>query len=281
MMVENIKSVLIGLTKEFGPDETSSALSYGLSLAQQAGAHVTVQAASVKLALNNASVGRSAGGLVQAENRRLQSLAEAVARSAQVEAEAVGVTCTTQSPHLGYADLITSFRAQARVHDLTILDAEAESLNLDRGLFDVLLIDSGRPVLLVPHDLATFTARRVIVAWDGSAKAARATNDAMPFLRTAEAVEVVVILGDKDLSETAQGDDLAPHLARHGVKVKVNRIGVRGGDVGQTLQDRAARYGADMIVMGGYVHSRLRELVFGGVTQTLLKCSPVPLFMSS
>ena len=134
--------------------------------------------------------------------------------------------------------------------------------------------------MLVPPDRTAFRARRVIVAWDGSARAARATNDALPFLRAAEAVEVVVVLGDKDIPDTAQGDDLAPHLARHGVEVEVNRAEAWEGEVAQTLRDRAVLSGADMIVMGGYVHSRLRELIFGGVTQSLLKSSPVPLFMS-
>ncbi|MCC2650063.1 MAG: Universal stress protein UspA-related nucleotide-binding protein, partial [Microvirga sp.] len=79
-MIENLKSVLIGLTKEFGPEETSSALGYGLALAQQAGAHVTVQAASVKVAVSTAKVSKVVAGLVQEENQRLQALAEAVAR---------------------------------------------------------------------------------------------------------------------------------------------------------------------------------------------------------
>jgi nucleotide-binding universal stress UspA family protein len=64
------------------------------------------------------------------------------------------------------------------------------------------------------------------------------------------------------------------------VNVDVNCVHARKGDVAQTLRDCAALYGADMIVMGGYVHSRLREMVFGGVTQSLLKSSPVPLFLS-
>lgn len=279
-MLQNIKSVLIGLTKEFGPDETSSVLAYGLSLAQQAGAHVTVQAASVKLTLHSAWVGDYAAGLVSAENRRLQTLAEAAARSAGADAAAAGVICTTEAPHLAYPDLIASFRAQARVHDFTILDAEAEALNLDRGLFETLLLDSGRPVLVVPAGREAFSARRVAVAWDGSARAARAANDALPFLRSAEAVEVVAVTGEKDLPNSVDGVDLTRHLVRHGVKVELNFIGARDGDVAQALRDRAATYSADMIVMGGYVHSRLRELVFGGVTQSLLKSCPVPLFMS-
>ena len=80
---------------------------------------------------------------MHAENRRLHPLAEAAARAAQADAAAAGVTCTTQSPHLDYPDLMTSFTAQARVHDVTILDAEAESLNLDRSLFETLLLGSG------------------------------------------------------------------------------------------------------------------------------------------
>jgi nucleotide-binding universal stress UspA family protein len=279
-MLQNIKSVLIGLTKEVGDDETSSALAYGLSLAQLASAHATVQAASVRLTLNSAWIGNFAKGLVHAENRRLHSLAEAAARSAGVDAAVAGVSCSTQSPQLDYSNLLASFRAQARVNDFTILDAEAEALNLDRGLFETLLLDSGRPVLVVPHDRDVFSARRVIVAWDGSARAARAANDALPFLRAAEAVEVVAITGEKDLPDTVNNADIATHLTRHGVKVKVNSIGARDGDVAQTLRGRAETYGADMIVMGGYVHSRLREMVFGGVTQSLLKSSQVPLFMS-
>jgi nucleotide-binding universal stress UspA family protein len=279
-MLQNIRSVLIGLTKESGPDETSSALAYGLSLAQQAGAHVTVQAASVKLVLNSAWVSDVAAGLVQAENRRLQTLAEAAAASAGADAAATGVSCVTHSPHLAYPDLLVSFRAQARVHDFAILDAEAEVLNLDRGLFETLLLDSGRPVIVVPPGQDAFAARRVIVAWDGSARVARAANDALPILRAAETAEVVAVSGEKDVPDVIDGAELATHLARHGVKVEVNRVRARDGDVAQTLRDRAASYGADMIVMGGYVHSRLREMVFGGVTQSLLKSSPVPLFMS-
>src|SRR6478609_6292037 len=108
-MIENIKSVLIGLTKEFGRDETSSALSYGLSLAQQAGAHATVQAASVKLDLSSAGISKIVASLVHAENQRLQALAEAAAHSAQADAAAAGVVCSTESPHLGYPELLAVF----------------------------------------------------------------------------------------------------------------------------------------------------------------------------
>ncbi|OAP35091.1 universal stress protein UspA [Sinorhizobium glycinis] len=280
-MVQNIKSILIGLTKEFGPDETSSALAYGISLAQQAGAHVTIRAASIKLTLSSAGVSKVVAGLVREENQRLHSLAQAAARTAEAHASSADVACSAESPHLNYPELLAVFRTQARLHDLTIVDAESESLAIDRGLIETLLMESGRPLLVVPPKQDVFRAERIIVAWDGSGRAARAAADALPFLRAAEVVEVVAVTGEKDLPATAPTSvDAALHLGRHGVKVKAQTLPVLNGDVAETLRKHATLIQADFIVMGGYVHSRLRELVFGGVTQSLLKQSPVPLFMA-
>ena len=125
-----------------------------------------------------------------------------------------------------------------------------------------------------------FRARRIIVAWDGSGRAARAAADALPFLRAAEAVEVVAVTGEKDLPASVTGADIAPHLTRHGVNVTVQSLPALNCDVAETLRNHATLTRSDMIVMGGYVHSRLREMVFGGVTQSLLKQSPVPLLLS-
>lgn len=279
-MIENLKSILIGLTKEYGPDEVSSALGYGLSLAQQAGAHLTVQAASVKLTLSAAGMSRVVAGLVHAENKRLQALAEAVARNAQADAATGGIICTTETPHLRYSELLAVFTQQARLHDLTILDAESRAIDIDRGLIEALLINSGRPLLVVPPGRDAFSCRRIILAWDGSAKAARAAADALPFLQTAEGVDVVSVTGEKDLPDTVMGAEIAPHLSRHGVKVTVHCLAAAGGDAAQAIRNAATRFEADMIVMGGYVHSRLREMALGGVTQSLLRRSPVPLLMA-
>jgi nucleotide-binding universal stress UspA family protein len=239
-----------------------------------------VQATAVKLELTNAWISNFAANLVQAENQRLRALAEAAAQSAQVNAATAGVACSVESPHLSYAELLNAFRGQARLHDLTIVDAESEAINVDRGLIETLLMDSGRPLLIVPPGREVFQANRIILAWDGSARAARAAADALPFLRTAEAVDVVSVTGEKDLPGTVSGVGIAAHLARHGVAATAANVEAQDGDVAQTLRDAADRSRADMIVMGGYVHSRLREMVFGGVTQSLLKQSPVPLFMA-
>jgi nucleotide-binding universal stress UspA family protein len=241
---------------------------------------VTVQAASLKLVLTHAYVSGFAADLVATENRRLSRLAAAAAETARHDAAASGVNCTTEAPHLPYPDLVRSFTDQARVHDVTILDAEPVALAVDRGLIETVLTDSGRPLIVVPRDHDTFTASRIVVAWDGSAKAARALNDALPFLRAAEAVDVVVVTGEKDLSDAVPGTEIASHLARHGVNVTVRNLAAERGDVAQTLRNVSVQSGAGLIVMGAYVHSRLRQMVLGGTTQSLLRSSPLPLFLS-
>lgn len=280
-MLQNIRSILIGVTEEGDAEERSSALAYGLSLARQANAHVTVQAASLKLTLTHAFISTFAEGLVTAENRRLDGLARAVADSSQRAAAASGLACTTQAPQLAYPDLIKSFTSVARAHDLTILDAEPIALAVDRGLIEAILTASGRPLIVVPPGREAFAGDRIIVAWDGSAKAARAVNDALPFLRAATQVEVISVTGEKDLAHTLPGAEIAPHLTRHGVTVNVLALRAMEGDVAETLRNHAHMTRADMIVMGAYVHSRLREMMLGGTTQSLLKNTPAPLFLSS
>lgn len=279
-MIENVRSILIGITEEGDGEERSSVLAYGLALARQADAHVTVQAASLKLTVPYSFVRSFAEGLAAAENRRVDALARTIADTSQRAAAASGVACTTQAPQLAYPDLIKSFAALARSHDLTVLDAEPIALAVDRGLIEAVLMDSGRPLIVVPQGRETFACDRIVVAWDGSAKAARALNDALPFLRAATQVELVSVTGEKDLAHTVPGAEIAPHLARHGITVSVLALPAMGGDVAETLRNHAHLTRADMIVMGAYVHSRLREMVLGGTTQSLLRNAPVPLFLS-
>ena len=279
-MLQNIRSILIGITEEGEAEERSSALAFGLSLARQADAHVTVQAASLKLTLTDAFVSAIAEGLVAAENRRLDALARAAADSSQRAAAASGVACITQAPQLAYPALIKSFTSLARAHDLSILDAEPISLAVDRGLIEAVLMESGRPLIVVPQGHEIFTGGRIAIAWDGSAKAARALNDALPLLRAATQVELVSVTGEKDLAHMVSGAEIAPYLARHGVTVNILALPAMNGDVAETLRNYARLTRADMIVMGAYVHSRLRQMVLGGTTQSLLKNAPVPLFLA-
>lgn len=278
-MLQNIKSVLIGMTEE-GDEVSATALSYGLSLAQQAGAHATIQAASLKVVVGNTFVSSVASSLVADHNRRLNALASSLAERARGDAQAQGVSCSVETLQLSYGQLVDTFVAQARVHDIAVLNAQRASVDADRGLIEALLFDSGRPLIVVPPAWDSFKHRRVLIAWDASARAARAVNDAMPILRSAEAVEVVAIATEKQLAKTVPGAEIAPHLARHGVHVNVKDLVVQEGGIEATLREQASLFGADLLVMGAFNHSLMQEWVLGGVTQSLLKDSSIPLLMS-
>ncbi|MEZ0214732.1 MAG: universal stress protein [Xanthobacteraceae bacterium] len=279
-MISNLKNMLLALANATGEPEASSVAAYGLSLASQSGARLAVHSSSIRLALPHSLVSDLASGLVSTENARLKTLAETAAQDARAAASLAGVACTTQTPHLPYDQLVADLVAQARIHDLTVLDAAPSSVATDRGLIEAVLFDSGRPVLVVPAGIAEFRGRRIAVAWDGSARAARALNDALPLLRAAEQVEIVSIQGEKDLSNAVPGVEVAPHLASHGITATVVDLTVEHNDVAQTLRTYALQHRVDLIVMGAFVHSWLRQLILGGVTRSLLKASPVPLFLS-
>jgi nucleotide-binding universal stress UspA family protein len=278
-MLEGIKSVLVAVTEE-GRDEEGFALSYALSLAKQASAHLTVQAAASRFSIPYSMINDFGHEIIATENRRIAGLAETLAVKAKAEADLAGVVCAVESPQLHYNSLVLRFLDHARVHDLSVLDAESVALDVDRGLIEAALFESGRPVLVVPPGRPSFSAPRILIAWDGSAAAARATADALPFLRAAEAVEILSVVGEKDLSTSVPGADLAPHLTRHGVNASVRIAALpKKGDVAEAIQNAAAEFGAGLVVSGGYRHSRLREWLLGGVTQSLLKNGRIPLLM--
>jgi nucleotide-binding universal stress UspA family protein len=277
--IRNIENILIGLTVE-AKEEPTAAVSYGLSLAKSAHAEVTVYAPTVRLVLPHAFVSGTAAGIVAGENRYLEELARAAVKRIEAEAKAADVKAGVTSPQLKRLKLVEGFTKETRLNDLSILDSESQALDVDRDLIEAALLNSGRPLIVVPPQYKAFKAGQIIVAWDGSAQAARALFDALPLLSAAEAVEVVQVEGEKDLTGIVPGSALASHLLAHGIEIVVKTIGARDGDVAETLRSHAERCGADLIVMGGFAHARIRQLILGGVTQSLLRHCPVPLFLS-
>ncbi len=143
------------------------------------------------------------------------------------------------------------------------------------------LFESGRPVIFVPYiQKAGLKLDRVMVCWDGSRAASRAVADSLPFLEKAKQVEIVIVASKAGKNDEVPGADLGQHLARHGLKVDVKRITSPDIDVPSTILSYAADSSADMIVMGGYGHSRLREFILGGVTRGILETMTVPALMS-
>lgn len=278
-MLTGIKSVFVAVTEE-GRQEPNAALGYALSLAKAANAHLTLESAAARYAIPYSLIDDFGQALISSENRRIAALAEAVASTARSEAEFAGVIATVETGQAHFGVMRDRLVSRARVADITVLDAEPSAAEIDRGLIEAVLFDSGRPVLLVPPDRASFDARHVLIAWDGGACAARAVADALPILRAADTVEILSVSGEKDLANTVPGAELAPHLARHGIKVSVNLEGVGARNVADVIRSHAAGIGAGLIVAGAYRHSRLREFLLGGVTQSLLKECSLPILLS-
>jgi nucleotide-binding universal stress UspA family protein len=173
--------------------------------------------------------------------------------------------------HAYYADLVVVARPES----------EGQTAS-PPGLAESLVMSSGRPIIVFPPGGKVSQVRRVLVAWNATRESIRAVADAMPLLAKAEAVEVLVADHQRRPEGHGQepGADIARHLARHGAHVEVRRISSEGKDVGALLLSQAATFRADLLVMGAYGHSQVREWVFGGVTRTVLYEAGLPVLMS-
>lgn len=173
----------------------------------------------------------------------------------------------------------------ARYADLALVGQpfEGPQETLLLKVFEGVLFESGRPLAVVPKGWTGGAfGKRVMVGWAPRKEAARAVGDAMPLIEAAEAVSIAVV--DPQTGDSAHGDepgaDLATALSRHNPDVSVNQLPSGGLSVGARLLRHAEEWGADLIVMGGYGHWRLREMLFGGVTHEMLRSSAVPLLLA-
>jgi nucleotide-binding universal stress UspA family protein len=199
---------------------------------------------------------------------------EAAAMRGAISAEAHRPSATFD----GSADL---FGRMARRFDLSIIrQAEPDKSSPASLIIEAALFESGRPVLVVPYiQKAGLRLDRVMVCWDGSRSAARAVGDAIPFLQRSREVEVVAV-SEGGKSGEIPGVGLATHLARHDITVEVKQIVAPDVKVADVLLSHAAESVADILVLGAYGHSRLREFILGGVTRSILESMTVPVLMS-
>ena len=179
------------------------------------------------------------------------------------------------------AGAATTFGQIARRFDISVVgQAQPERGAAEELMIEGALFESGRPVIVVPYiQKQGLKLDRVMACWDGGRMAARAIGDAMPLLERAKAVDLVIVT-ERGKNDEITGANMSEHLARHGVTVEVKRIAKGDIDVQDAILDYAADSGADLIVMGGYGHSRLREFILGGVTRGILASMTVPVLMS-
>jgi nucleotide-binding universal stress UspA family protein len=143
-----------------------------------------------------------------------------------------------------------------------------------------LLFASGAPILVVPSGWKSEPiGQKILVGWNASREARRAVADALPFLVAAPSVTLLVV-DSNDRHGEEPGADIALYLARHGVHVEVEQVASRGSPVADIILSYATDHGVDLIVIGAYSHARSVEMVFGGVTRTLLRQAPIPVLTS-
>ncbi len=201
-----------------------------------------------------------------------------------VEAQGRSSDCRIES--CMQRDMADVIGLHGRYADLLVMqqpDPAAETPRGGRHLIERVVLGSGRPTLIVPYIGAGKTiGERVTVAWDAGREAARAVSDAMPILTKAEKVTVLVINKGKARAGHGEepGADIAQHLARHGVKCEVRRSTFPDLEIGDAILSQISDLDSDLLVMGAYGHQRLRELILGGVTQTIFEHMTVPILVS-
>ena len=210
----------------------------------------------------------------QAANDRLAQFEVA----AQAERIRVTTGCMSDTPRIANQALA----AISRLFALSIVtQPDASRPTHDSQLAEAVLLQSGRPMLLVPHiHRGPFKTARALVCWDGGRAAARALHDAMPFLRRAQTIDAISIRHADAPAADSSLAHLVSHLDRYGLDAKVQHATAEPADVHSTILSAAADLGSDYLVMGGYGHSRLGEYILGGTTREMFRSLTIPAMMS-
>lgn len=224
----------------------------------------------------------NAGDIVDAATRKSRSHAERLlamfeekARQSQVFGEKIFDQCSL-------SDLPDLLAGYARFRDLTVVGAPEHSPP-DHRYLDSVIFGSGHPTLVLPENFSrirAFALDRVVVAWDFSRSAARAVADAMPLLVKSRQVRILTVIDEKPMDSNRSIDELAKHLAMHGVTATPDEVEADGRSIGDVIGDCVTTWPADLLVMGAFGHSRLRDFVLGGATESVLSRPLLPVLLS-
>ena len=281
-----IRSVWLGLNFEEAAleniEESYACETYAVELCIREQAHLSVFLAAPIFKIPGVIPG--AGLLASAAEDEVNANRHARAEEAQGRiASAVKSASISAEFHIAqesYSQLGESLSASAGPSDIIILSRPGCYLSLDRKLIEAMLFTSGRPIVLVPPKWARGARlEKVIVAWDGSGRAARAVGDAMPLLARSDEVEIVSVSADAS-KKSIPSTTLLAHLTRHCRKVVAADLPMQPGGIAETLRAHAVMARANLLVMGGYAHTRMLETVLGGVTRDMLAEAELPLLLS-
>lgn len=264
-------------------EEPDPAVQYGLSLAKKFGAHATGISFGLEPLVASTYFGAVPGEFMMdmrvAAEKAAKDAANAFTKAAKgegVEADSRAMTSTID----GASDALGRL---ARLYDVTVVgQPNPDSPGAQNMFLESVLFDSGRSVLIVPYiQKKPVELNRVMIAWDGGRSATRAIAEARPLLAKAKQVEVLVVETGKPDTGQIPGSDLARHLARHKLKVELRHVSVSSKhEIDETILNEVTNSDIDLVVMGGYGHSRLREFVLGGVTRSIIQTMTAPVLMA-
>jgi nucleotide-binding universal stress UspA family protein len=274
MIKDLIVNLTVGRRDVAGP--------FAISIAESFGAHAAGAAFAYEPVIPPTITGTIPASLIDGQRRENENAAADARARFDEAARRAGIAFESWAMSASVSDSADLFGSMARRFDVSVVgQAEPDTFAPEEVIVEGALFGSGRPVVVVPYiQRDPVKLGRVVVCWDASRSAARAVADAMPFLARARAVEVVIVASERPKSDEIPGADIGRHLARHGLKVEVKRIVATDTDVASTLLSHAADTSADLMVMGGYGHSRLREFILGGATRGILSSMTLPVLMS-
>ena len=273
------KDILVALTSYPVPTPVS-VIDDAVSVAAVLGAHIAALSYEMHVQVPGHFISGSVVGLpgviageAGKSRKNAQDLLaafEAAAAKSGVSHESIFQKCKS----FEVPDLLAEY---ARLRDLTIMPASN-----DRWYAEAVIFGSGKPTLILPESPRPrpFELGTVAVAWDFSRAAARAVADAIPLLEKAKKVRVVAVLNEKHMDNKHSAEELSKNLSRHGIDVVLDRVDAKGRPIGDVLEAYVASHASDMLVMGAYGRSRLREFVLGGATKSLLLKPPLPILFS-
>ena len=266
-----------------GHTETAGILEFAGILAQEHGARlisVFMQPEPTVTPAETFARGKGMESVIEVHQAQLERIEaerraqfEGIVRRHGIPSEwrSLPYSSTEVGVHAYYADLVVIARPESTSQTAS-----------PPGLAESLVLSSGRPIIMFPPHGTVSQIRRILVAWNATRESIRAVADALPLLVKAKAVQVLVVDHERNRAGHGQepGADIARHLTRHGAQVEVQRLSSGGKDVGELLLSQAAAFGAELLVMGAYGHSQLREWMFGGVTRTVLYQAVLPVLLS-
>ncbi|MBR0838655.1 universal stress protein [Bradyrhizobium liaoningense] len=276
-----IKDILVHIPTE---RPMRSAIDGSISLAASLNARLDAVAVGY-VATSTAYVmdgGAAVAAVFEMERERAEERAETALAVFETEAKNAGIAYACHPLAAIPADAEASVGAMARLYDLSVvLQPDPERGSFDNDLPREVLFQAGGPVLFLPYTFnGAFQANRIGICWDGSRVAARAVHDATSFLLRAEEIVIFTINEADAVPGEASADQLARHLARKGLSARIVSLSAARSDIQPTILSLAADENLDLLVMGGYGHSRLQERFLGGVTRAMLQAMTVPTLMS-